>query len=262
MIRALIAEDASLVRKGLRLFLQQEDDIEIVGEACDGPEAVERIRAHRPQLVLLDIRMPGFDGFEVLARTRGVPIRAVIFITAHSDYALRAFENNAVSYLLKPVDPVRFRDAVDRARILIGRTPPGSDAEPGDALSRPPVEVPAATTSAAPRSGHRISRLLVKERNRFVFVQTAEIDWIEATGEYVTLHTRVGTWVVRMPLSALAARLDEDRFARIHRCAIVNLDRVREILPRSHGDCDVLLQDGRQLRLSRGYRERIFSHQL
>ena len=259
MIRALIVEDASLVRKGLRLFLQREDDVEIVGEACDGPEAVDQIHAHRPDLVLLDIQMPGFDGFEVLARTRCVPIRAVIFVTAHSDHALRAFENNAVSYLLKPIDPVRFRDAVSRARILIGRPPANRDAEPEDSLSLPPGGAQDVTISTVPRSGRRLSRLLVKDRDRFILVQTREIDWIAATGEYVTLHTRLGTWVVRMPISSLAARLDEDQFARIHRCAIVNLDRIREILPRSHGDCDVLLQDGRQLRLSRSYRERIFS---
>lgn len=116
-----------------------------------------------------------------------------------------------------------------------------------------------ATVAAAPGSGHRVSRLLVKERDRFILVRTKEIDWIAASGEYTTLHTRVGSWVLRMPLSALAARLDENQFARIHRCTIVNLDRIREIQPRSHGDCDVLLQNGCQLRLSRSYRERIFS---
>lgn len=262
MIRALIVEDAALVRKGLRLFLQQEDDIEIVGEACDGPEAVDQIHAHRPDLVLLDVQMPGFDGFEVLARTRSVPVGAVIFVTAHSDYALHAFENNAVSYLLKPIDPVRFRDAVGRARILIGQPRTDDDAEPEDAGPSPPGPVHDVSIPAAPRSDRRLSRLFVKERDRFILVRTREIDWIAATGEYTTLHTRIGTWVVRMPLSALAARLDEDQFARIHRCAIVNLDRIREILPRSHGDCDVLLQDGRQLRLSRSYRERLFSRGL
>ncbi len=259
MIRALIVEDASLMRKGLRLFLQREDDIEVVGEACDGPEAVDQIQAHRPDLVLLDIQMPGFDGFEVLARTRCIPIRAVIFITAHSNHALRAFENNAVSYLLKPIDPVRFRDAIRRARTLICNQLAYPVAGSEDTLSFPPGAQDV-TISTLPRSGRRLSRLLVKDRDRFILVQTREIDWIAATGEYVTLHTRLGTWVVRMPISSLAARLDEDQFARIHRCAIVNLDRIREILPRSHGDCDVLLQDGRQLRLSRCYRERLFSH--
>ncbi|MGH8320304.1 MAG: LytR/AlgR family response regulator transcription factor [Steroidobacteraceae bacterium] len=259
MIRALIVEDASLVRKGLRLFLQQEEDIEVVGEACDGPEAVDQIYAHRPDLVLLDIQMPGFDGFEVLARTRCVHIRAVIFVTAHSDFALRAFEHNAVSYLLKPIDPVRFRDAIARARILIGKPRTDGDAEPEDTISPSPGEIQDVTIAAAPGSGHRLSRLLIKNRDRFILVRTEDIDWIAATGEYTTLHTRVGTRVVRMPISALAARLDENQFARIHRCAIVNLDRIREILPRSHGDCDVLLENGRQLRLSRSYRERIFS---
>lgn len=258
MIRALIVEDASLVRKGLRLFLEREEDIEIVGEACDGPEAVDQICTHRPDLILLDIQMPGFDGFEVLARTRRVQTQAVIFITAHSDYALRAFDHNAVSYLLKPIDPARFRDSVGRARLLIGKPRTNhDDAEPEE--TPPPGGVSEVTISAEPGSGRRLSRLLVKERDRFVPVRTRDIDWISATREYTTLHTRVGTWLVRIPISALADRLDEQQFARIHRCTIVNLDRIREILPRTHGDCDVVLQDGHQLRLSRSYREQIFS---
>jgi two-component system, LytTR family, response regulator len=259
MIRALIVEDVPLVRRGIRLFLQNEKDIEVVGEAGDGPEAVARIAELRPDLVFLDVQMPGFDGFEVLARSTEHYPRAVIFITAHADYALRAFENNAVSYLLKPIDPARFAEVLGRARLLL--RPTGADTEPGDeaALRRHSSNPDGGVLSAQMDADRRLTRLLVKQADRFVLIKTEEIDWISATGEYASLHTGRGSWLLRMSLAELAERLDEDQFARIHRCTIVNLDRIREIQPRSHGDCDVVLEGGNVLRLSRNYRDAVFS---
>lgn len=259
MIRALIVEDVPLVRKGIRLFLQNEKDVEVVGEAGDGPAAVAQIAELKPDLVFLDVQMPGFDGFEVLARSSEQPPRAVIFITAHADYALRAFENNAVSYLLKPIDPARFAEVVDRARLLL------RSAEPDVQLTDPTSEKRSAgsevegVVSAQLDGDRRLTRLLVKHTDRFLLIKTEEINWISATGEYANLHTSRGSWLLRMSLSELAERLDEKQFARIHRCTIVNLDRISEIQPRSHGDCDVFLQDGNVLRLSRNYRESVFS---
>jgi two-component system LytT family response regulator len=260
MIRALIVEDVPLVRKGVRLFLQMEKDVEVVGEACDGPEAVAQIEALRPDLVFLDVQMPGFDGFEVLDRSREYQPRAVIFITAHAHYAMRAFENNAVSYLLKPIDPVRFSEVVDRARLLLRDSTTdapvparGSD----NPISSHPDE--GGVVSAQMDANRRLTRLLVKHADRFLLIKTQEIDWISATGEYATLHTKRGSWLLRMSLLELAERLDEKQFTRIHRCTIVNLDRILEIQPRSHGDCDVVLDRGNVLRLSRSYRDHVFA---
>lgn len=259
MIRTLIVEDAPIVRTGIRLLLEAERDIEIVGEAGDGPEAVTQLNALRPDLVFLDIQMPGFDGFEVLQRTGGLHSSAVIFITAHAEYALRAFDANALSYLLKPINPARFREVVQRARTLLvdERALVAERRRLNDLL---PQSTPLATPSEdRQRSEPQVARLLVKDGERFVLIKTEEIDWIASTGEYASLRVGRTAYLIRMPLSELAEKLDARQFARIHRSSIVNLDRIREIRPRSHGDCDVLLQDGTVLRLSRSYREALLA---
>lgn len=259
MIRALIVEDVPLVRKGVRILLQTEKDIDVVGEACDGPDAVAQIEALRPDLVFLDVQMPGFDGFEVLERSQQGYPRAVVFITAHAEYAMRAFDNNAVSYLLKPVDPGRFAEVVDRARLLL-RDHSNRSSSPARGFDGPVGGHPEeGVVSAQMDVDRRLTRLLVKRADRFLLVKTHEIDWISATGEYATLHTKKGSWLLRMSLAELAARLDENQFTRIHRCTIVNLDRILEIQPRSHGDCDVVLEGGKVLRLSRSYRDFVFA---
>jgi two-component system LytT family response regulator len=258
MIRALIVEDSPLARQGIRLYLQEEPDIVVVGEAADGPEAVTNILALRPDLVFLDVNMPGFGGFDVLERTREANVRAVIFVTAHADYALEAFHNDAVSYLLKPINPQRFAQAVQRARLLLRST-----GEPGEAVAQAGGVAPANGQSggivgAQLDSSRYLSRLLVRHADRFLLLRTEEIQWISSANEYATLHTARGDWLLRMPITELAARLDPGQFARIHRGTIVNLDRVREIQPRSHGDYDVVLEGGTELRLSRSYRAGIF----
>jgi two-component system, LytTR family, response regulator len=257
MIRALIVEDAPIVRKGIRLYLQEERDIEIVGEAGDGPDAVAHIAAHRPDLVFLDIQMPGFDGFEVLERSSEVHLGAVIFITAHADYAMRAFDSNALSYLLKPINPARFREVVHRARLLL-RDDRALQANHQRLIeSIPSSKTAALSNDSRIESRCRLSRLLVKQGDGFLLLKTDEIDWISSTGEYACLHARNTTFMIRMALSELTEKLDDQQFARIHRCTIVNLDRVREIQPRSHGDCDVVLHGGTSLRLSRSYRDNL-----
>jgi len=262
MIRALIVEDAPRLRSGIRLYLQDEQDVEIVGEAGDGPDAVEHINNLRPDLVFLDVQLPGFDGFEVLSRAHIDSRRcAIVFITAYADYALRAFECNAVSYLLKPFDGRRFAEVVDRARLFLksshedgSRAPESSDVTP---------EAPAEELLGTQLNGHQqLTRILVRHADRFLLIKVEEIDWIAATGEYATVHTARGSWLLRTSLTELALRLDERQFARIHRGTIVNLDRVAEIQPRGHGDCDVRLQSGRILRLSRGYRDNVFPKDL
>jgi len=263
LIRSLIVEDAPIVRRGIRLLLQEERDVEVVGEAGDGPAAVTQIMELRPDLLFLDIQMPGFDGFEVLERTSGTHLCPVIFITAHADYALRAFDANAVSYLLKPIEPSRFREVIQRARRLLGdeRELEANHQRLDQMLwkSKPPgAPTPAGREHYEPR----LSRLLVKQGDRFLLLKAEEIDWIASTGEYTTLHARKTSFLVRVALSELAEKLDKHHFARIHRSTIVNLDRVREIQPRSHGDCDVVLHDGTQLRLSRSFRDNVLAHGL
>jgi len=260
MIRSLIVEDAPIVRKGIRLLLQEERDIEIVGEAGDGPEAVTRIAALRPDLLFLDIQMPGFDGFEVLERTSCTHLCPVIFITAHADHALRAFDANAFSYLLKPIDPARFREVLQRARLLLGdqRRIEATHASLGRLL--PQSDSPGEWSVGRTGAETPVSRLVVKDGDRFLLVKTEEIDWVASVGEYASLRTGKRSFLIRMALSELEQKLDTRYFARIHRSTIVNLDRVREIRSRSHGDCDVLLHDGTVLRLSRSYRDNILAH--
>ncbi len=253
MIRALVIDDAPIVRKGIRLYLQDERDIEVIGEAVDGPDAVVQIAAHRPDLVFLDVQMPGFDGFEVIRRSKDAHIGAVVFVTAHADYAMRAFDTNALSYLLKPINAARFREVVHRARLLLCNDAAGKS----DQQLASGSEGSEAVAPAGPDANRRLSRVLVKHGDGFMFLKTEEIDWIASTGEYANLHARKTSFLIRTSLSDLMEKLDDRQFTRIHRCTIVNMDRVNEIHPRSHGDCDVLLQDGTLLRLSRSYRDNL-----
>jgi two-component system LytT family response regulator len=258
MMRAVIIDDAPLTRQGIRMYLKNETDVEIVGEAADGPDAVSKILSLRPDLIFLDIQMPGFGGFDVLDRTRGANIGAVIFITAHSDYALQAFANDAVSYLLKPIEPKRFAMAVDRARRYLQPRDraPGEGAAVGESIIDQGVTEGVA--GAQLDAGRSLARILIRHADRFLLVKAEEIRWISAAAEYATLHTERGDWLVRMSISDLASRLSSKQFARIHRSTIVNLDQIREIQPRSHGDYDVILHDNTELRLTRSYRASIF----
>jgi two-component system LytT family response regulator len=203
-------------------------------------EAVERVESLRPELVLLDVQMPGLDGFEVLAALQDGELPHVVFVTAHDEHAVRAFEVRALDYLLKPVDRGRLRSAVDRV-IEAGR--PGRDA------LRVLEDRPTATSP--------LERFLVRERGRLRLVPVGDVDWIGAAGNYVELHVGDHTHLVRGTLNELESRLPERRFARVHRSTIVNLDRVRELQPWSHGDLLLVLHGGTELRLSRRYRDRI-----
>jgi two-component system, LytTR family, response regulator len=235
MIRTLIVDDAPLVREGIRLLLEPEKDIEVLGEAADGPAAVAAITQLRPDLMFLDVQMPNLDGFEVLERAAS-PTCAVIFVTAYDDYALRAFEANAVGYLLKPITPKLFQSALQRARQLLSAGSMGDGVKPG---ARP------------------LPRLVAKDHGRFVLLRPEEVDWITSAGDYVEFHTRGRTFLVRQPISELEEILDPHTFVRIHRTTIVNVDRIQEIEPLAQGDFSVKLAGGTLLRLSRSYRTRL-----
>jgi two-component system LytT family response regulator len=251
-IRTLVVDDEPLAREGLRVSLAGSEDVEIIGEAVDGVAAVEAIRSQRPDLVLLDVQMPGLNGFDVLEEVSGCHLPVVIFVTAYDQYAIKAFEVHALDYLLKPFPPERLRQALDHARRALASD---DERETDDRLARLLSSRAAAAAAALARP--YLTRLPVKARDRFLLLKMEEVSWIDAAQNYVQLHARGGTFLVRGTMSDIEARLDPAQFARIHRSTIVNLDRVREIAPTWQGDFDVLLHDGTTLKLSRSYRDRV-----
>jgi two-component system LytT family response regulator len=248
VIRTLIADDEPLAREGLRSRLAMEADLEIVGEAADGLAAVDAIERQVPDLVFLDIQMPGIDGFEVLARVAPTHLPVVVFVTAFDRYALRAFEVHALDYLLKPVSAPRLAEALARVRKEVERDSPSERGKLAALLdARERGESPAAMP------GHP-RRWAVKRGDRYVLLRADEIEWIEAAANYVKLYSKGAGYLMRGTLSALERQLDPARFARIHRSTIVNVDRVKEIKPEWHGDFEVVLAGGKVLRMSRNYR--------
>jgi two-component system LytT family response regulator len=246
MLRTVIVDDEPLARDKLRNFLQRHADLDLVGEASDDLEAVEVINRLKPDLVLLDIQMPELDGLEVVSALDQDPLPQIVFITAYDQYAVKAFELGAVDYLLKPVAPDRFDLAIARA---LERQKEARPDELAERLSR-------ALEALAP-SRPRLERFLVKERDRSRFVSLAEIHWIESAGNYLKLHTKEESHLVRATMTEVEARLDPRAFARIHRTTIVNLTRVKYLEPWSHGDQRVVLENGERLTLSRRYRDRL-----
>ena len=244
IIRTLIADDEPLARRGIRHLLERESGIEIVGEATGGVEAADLIQRLRPDLVFLDVQMVGCDGFETLSRVGPGIAPVVVFVTAYDEYALRAFEVNAVDYLLKPYDDARFSSALSRARELVMR-------KRNDAVDSKIERL------IEHLEGEGRDRILLKSSGEIIFLKTCEIDWIEAEGDYVKFHTGGRTHLMRGTMASLEERLDPSRFIRIHRSTIVNSDRLRKLSPSFEGEYAVVLQDGTKLRLSRGYHDRI-----
>lgn len=240
MLKALIVDDEDLAREGIRLMLQREPDIEVVGEAADGPSASEAIARLSPDVIFLDVRMPGYDGFTVVNHIGAGSHARVIFLTAYDQYAVRAFEANALDYLLKPVNSERLASALRRVKAQIA-----SRTEPEPLESR----------ASGPSDFRRI--IVVKDRDRFVVVRTSDVDWFESAANYVELHVNRRSFLVRITMNELQAQLKGTSFVRIHRSTIVNLDRVTEIKPSPHGDFQVHLQNGQVLRLSRAYRDQL-----
>ncbi|HYC51058.1 MAG TPA: LytTR family DNA-binding domain-containing protein [Gemmatimonadaceae bacterium] len=238
-LRVLIVDDEPLVREGIRTLLQRDGDVDVVGEARNGIEALEQIRTLSPALVFLDVQMPGLDGLAVLEELSADERPAVVFVTAYDEYALRAFDVNAVDYLLKPFDAERFGTALARAR---ERLRSGDDRV-------------AALLASLQRERRYADRLLLKQDGALSVVLVDDIDWIEAADNYVKVHARTGRYMVRDSLKALEVKLDPARFARAHRSAIVNLTRVKSLTPLAAGEYVVTLATGTRLTLSRGYRD-------
>ncbi len=253
-IRTLIVDDEPAARRGLRLLLERDAGVEIVGEAATGAEAAELMTRVQPDLVFLDVQMPGGDGFEALAKVDPALVPAVVFVTAYDEHALRAFDVNAVDYLLKPYDDARFGAALQRAKDEVRRRQADSVntrlVQLLDYLQQGGGQKPSPDEPAA-------DRILVKSSGEIFFLKVAEIDWIEAEGDYMKFHVAGRAHLMRETMARLEARLDPKRFIRIHRSTIVNIDRLRKLSPSFAGEYAVILHDGTKLKLSRGYHDRI-----
>jgi two-component system, LytTR family, response regulator len=245
-IRALIVDDEPLARRGIHQLLASYRDVTVVGECRDGKEAARALATSAPDLVFLDVQMPGADGFQVINAVGADKMPMVIFVTAYDQHALRAFEVRALDYLLKPFDRDRFREALGRARRHIEQQ------ETGD-LGRRLLALVKDLRPAAPKT----DRLVVKSGGRLFFLRTDEIDWIEAAGNYARLHVGTDAHLIRETMQSLEARLDAERFFRIHRSRIVNMERIQELQPWFNGEYVVILRNGTRLTLSRGYREKL-----
>jgi two-component system LytT family response regulator len=243
-LRVLIVDDEHLARSRLRRLLRREPEIDVVGEAEGGEEALVLLRERSPDAVFLDVQMPGLDGFGVLQACDPEQAPLVVFVTAWEQHALQAFEVNAVDYLLKPYPPQRVKEACRR---LLERRQAGLDGERG----RLRALLEELRPSAPVRT---LDRLLVPVAGGARVVLCSDIDWIGSAGNYVELHVGAASHLLRETLATLAPRLDPGRFVRIHRSTLVNLERVREVHPLFAGDAEITLADARRLRVSRTYR--------
>jgi two-component system LytT family response regulator len=244
MIQTVLADDEVLARQKLRQLLRNEPEIDVVGEGATARETIELVRATKPQLLFLDIQMPGMDGFDVAAEicssSNITPKPHIIFTTAHDQYALRAFEIQAIDYLLKPFTQERLSSAVQRARkeITVNQHSAGNSA-PGQTGS------------------HYTTRIVFKSRGRIVFLPVSDIRWISAEENYVRICTQTETHLLRETMARLEEKLDPDMFLRVHRSSIVNLQHVKEVRTEADGEYAVVLVNGEKLTMSRGYRSRI-----
>jgi two-component system LytT family response regulator len=242
-IRTVVVDDEPLARDWIRQHLRADSEVELVAECEDGFQAVEAIDRLRPDLVLLDVQMPGLDGFGVLGMLENGPPPAVVFVTAFDSYALRAFEVHAIDYLLKPVSPERLQQAIGRSKQRLERAMTEDTARELLALLREVRRYP--------------DWFLVKVSGRSHFVRVKDIDWIESRRNDVLFHVGAATHVYHDTTSGMEGRLDPTRFLRIHRSTIVAIDRIKELHPWFNGDYEVILRDGTKLTMSSGYKQRL-----
>ncbi|HZH91968.1 MAG TPA: LytTR family DNA-binding domain-containing protein [Pyrinomonadaceae bacterium] len=246
-IRTLVVDDEPLARERIKRLLAAETDLELVGECAEGREAVAAIHALKPDLVFLDIQIPELDGFGVLKAVNVARMPAVIFVTAYDRYALQAFDVNALDYLLKPYNRERFRKAVERARAQLSN---GAAGELNERLL-------SLLENFKTEPQRHLERLMIKSSGRVFFLRAEELDWIEADGNYLRVHVGRESHLIRETMNRLASKLDPDKFLRIHRSTLVNIERIKELQPLFSGDYVVILRDGKQLTLSRSYRDKL-----
>jgi two-component system LytT family response regulator len=239
-LRALIIDDELPARKKLAMLMREEADIEIVGQCANGLEGIAAIEEKHPDVIFLDIQMPGLNGFEMLEALGSDNLPFVVFVTAYDEYAVKAFEVHALDYLLKPFDRSRLQDCLARVR----KQQHSNGAKLHELLEQF-------------RPKEYLSRFVVKTRGRVLLLKIDDVDSLEASGNYVELRSGKQSYLVRETLNDVERKLDPQRFARVHRSTIVNLDRIQELQPWSHGDFIVVLKDGAKLRLSRRYRQNL-----
>ena len=247
MIKVLIVDDEPLARQVVRILLGRDPEVEIVGE-CSGADGVATVERTRPDVLFLDVQMPEVDGFDLLEQLGPAKAPTTVFVTAYADHAVRAFEVHALDYLLKPIDDDRFARALARAKEHVRLSGRGT----------PDPRVGALLESR----GRFARRFLVRGRDRTLVVRSEDIDWIEAADYYVSLHVGNASHLLRETMNELEGKLDPGKFFRVHRSSIINLERVKEIQPLFRGDCDLVLENGRKVRLSRTRRaefEKLFT---
>ncbi|MBY0284980.1 MAG: LytTR family DNA-binding domain-containing protein [Sphingomonas sp.] len=257
-IRTILVDDETLAIQGLQLRLQAHDDVEIIDTCMNGREAIRSIKTHKPDLVFLDIQMPGFDGFSVVQGLMEVEPPLFVFVTAYSDHAIRAFEAQATDYLMKPVEESRLADTLDRVRQRLAEK---RGAEEVDRLKEvlaevAPDSVENLVENAETPSSNRFEKLInIKDRGQIFRVDIDTIERIDAAGDYMVIYTGENNFVLRETMKDLEKRLDPRRFQRVHRSTIVNLDLVKEVKPHTNGECFLVLQSNAQVKVSRSYRD-------
>jgi two-component system LytT family response regulator len=247
-IRTVIADDEELARRGLRALSQRWEDLELICECRNGREAVDAINRNRPDLVFLDVQMPGMTGFDVMKAIADGQLPHVVFVTAYDRFALRAFEVHALDYLLKPVNEERFDAALERVRAAMSHA---ADSAMVQRVRQVAAELQVVTS---PPMAMAVDRLPIKSNGRIIAIRVADIDWIEADRDYVSVHVGDKTWLMRETIAAVELRLALSGFVRIHRSTLVNAERVRELRPQDKGEYTVVLTDGTELKLTRHYR--------
>jgi two-component system LytT family response regulator len=258
-IRTILVDDEPLAIQGLQLRLQPHEDVEIIETCSNGREAIRAIKTHKPDLVFLDIQMPGFDGFSVIQGLMEVEPPLFVFVTAYSDHAIRAFEAQAVDYLMKPVEEERLADTLERVRQRLAEKRGVEEAEKLKGVLAEVAPDAVDTLDGAADEGpssNRYEKLInIKDRGQIFRVDVDSIEKIDAAGDYMCIYTGDNTLILRETMKDLEKRLDPRRFQRVHRSCIVNLDQVRQVKPHTNGECFLVLESGSQVKVSRSYRD-------
>ena len=250
VIRTVIADDEHLARRKLRVLLDSEPGVQVVAECQDGQQTVNAVQTHRPDLLLIDIRMPDMDGFQVLKQIAPDAMPVVVFTTAYDQFAIRAFEAHALDYLLKPFDGERLHHAVERARAELLKL---HDRD----LTGRILDLLAKNMEPKMESKQGDDRMVIRAGGKVVFLDVKEIDWIEAAANYVKLNVGKDSYLLREGIGSISERLDPDRFVRIHRSVIVNVRKIKELQPCESGEYIAVLRNGKELSCSRGYRTQL-----
>ncbi|SNS88680.1 LytR/AlgR family response regulator transcription factor [Sphingopyxis indica] len=259
-IRTILVDDEKLATQGLQLRLEAHPDVEVVDTAQNGREAIRKIKTHKPDLVFLDIQMPGFDGFSVIQGLMEVEPPLVVFVTAYSDHAIRAFEAQAVDYLVKPVEPERLADALDRVRQRLTEKRGAAEVERlknvlAEVAPEAVEEYDSEHAAEAPAAERYEKMINIKDRGQIFRVDVDSIERIDAAGDYMCIYTADNSLILRETMKDLEKRLDPRNFQRVHRSTIVNLSQVKQVKPHTNGECFLVLGSGAQVKVSRSYRD-------